>query len=207
MLKWAISRSAFMRLALVVFLASCGEGIPRLPALGQNDLIVAFGDSLTYGTGAAPDESYPEVLSKLIGRPVVGSGVPGEQTSGGLARLQDALEEHRPKILLLCLGGNDMLRKVDASVTESNLRQMVLSARAQGVSVVLIGVPIPALFGGSAEFYERIADDLGLPLENEVLSDILKDNSLKSDAIHPNAHGYRRMAESVAELLRKTGAL
>lgn len=168
---------------------------------------MAFGDSLTYGSGAGAQESYPEVLSGLIGRTVIGSGVPGEQTADGLRRLEYVLDEHQPRILLLCLGGNDMLRKVDAAVTESNLRQMVSVARARGVSVVLIGVPKPALFGGSAEFYERIAEDFGLPLENEVLNDVLKDNRLKSDPIHPNAQGYRRMAEAIAELLRKAGAV
>ncbi|MFN0313587.1 MAG: arylesterase [Burkholderiales bacterium] len=175
--------------------------------MGQSDVIVAFGDSITFGTGAAPGESYPEILSQMIGRTVVSAGIPGEQTAGGLQRIEDALAEHRPKVLLLCLGGNDMLRKVDASVTESNLRQIVAAARAKGIAVVLIGVPKPALFGGSAEFYERIAKDLGLPLENHVLNEILKNNALKSDPIHPNAQGYQRMAEAIAALLRKTGAL
>ena len=194
-------------LAAAALLAACGESIPRLPAVGERDVIVAFGDSLTYGTGASPQESYPAVLAGLIGRTVVGAGVPGEQTADGLRRLEYILDEHQPKILLLCLGGNDMLRKVDAAVTESNLRQMVNVARARGVAVVLIGVPKVALFGGNAEFYGRIARDLGLPLEDEVLNDVLRDNRLKSDPIHPNAQGYRRMAEAVAELLRKAGAV
>ena len=76
-------------------------------------------------------------------------------------------------------------KAINTNPEESNLRQMVLGAGAQGVWVVLIGVPKPALFGGNAEFYERIAEALGLPLENEVLNDILKDNSLKSDPVHP----------------------
>jgi lysophospholipase L1-like esterase len=194
-------------LAALAALAACGTDVPQLPAVAQDDVIVAFGDSLTYGTGAAPGEGYPEILSGLIGRTVIASGVPGEQSTGGLARLDPVLEEHRPKILLLCLGGNDMLRRVDASETESNLRRMVDIARSRGVAVVLIAVPKPALFGGSAGFYERIAEDLDLPLENEVLNNILRDNSLKSDPIHPNALGYRRMAEAIAELLKKAGAV
>jgi len=193
--------------AVVASLTACSEAVPQLPAVAQNEVILAFGDSLTYGTGAGPQEAYPEVLSALIGRTVIGSGVPGEQTSGALQRLEHALDEHQPKVLLLCLGGNDMLRKVDSSVTEANLRRMVDIARSRGVSVVLIGVPKPALFGGSAEFYERIAEDFGLPLENGVLNDILKDNRFKSDPIHPNAQGYRRLAEAIAELLRKAGAV
>lgn len=119
--------------AALAVLLGCGQDVPRITPLSQSDVIVAFGDSLTFGTGAAPAESYPEVLSKLAGRTVVNAGVPGEQTSGGLRRLEETLAEHRPKLLLLCLGGNDMLRKVDAAVTEGNLRQMVFAARNQGV--------------------------------------------------------------------------
>lgn len=204
---WAAFRNLLVSLAAAALLTACGDDAPRLPPVGQDDVILAFGDSLTYGTGAGAHESYPEVLSQLIGRRVVGSGVPGEQTRGGLGRLEYALEEHRPKILLLCLGGNDMLRRVDVQEIETNLRRMVDIARSRGVAVVLVAVPKPALFGGSAEFYERIAEDLALPLENEILNDVLKDNGLKSDPIHPNARGYRRMAEAIAELLRKAGAV
>lgn len=203
----ATFRGPLVWLATLTALAACGDDVPRLPFVGQNEVIVAFGDSLTYGTGAAPGESYPEVLSGLIGRSVIAAGVPGEQTRGGLARLESVLEEHEPKILLLCLGGNDMLRRVNTAEIEANLRRMVDIARSRGVAVMLIAVPKPALLGGNAEFYERMADDLDLPLENEVLNEVLKDNGLKSDPIHPNAQGYRRMAEAIAELLRRAGAV
>lgn len=201
----------WMRRALVVLalagLAACAKDVPTLPQLGPDDVIVAFGDSLTYGTGASEGESYPEVLSQLIGRDVVRAGLPGEQTAGGLRRLPNVLERHRPKLLLLCLGGNDMLRRVEPATIEANLRQMVELARSQGVAVVLIGVPRPALLPGTADFYDDIARDFGLPLEAGIFKDVLRDNAYKSDPIHPNAQGYRRVAEAVAELLRKAGAV
>jgi acyl-CoA thioesterase I len=200
-----------MRRALLVLalagLAACGKDVPPLPQIGPDDVIVAFGDSLTYGTGASEGESYPEVLSQLIGRTVIRAGLPGEQTAGGLRRLPNVLDYHRPKLLLLCLGGNDMLRKIDPSVTEANLRKMVELARAQGVAVALIGVPRPALFPGKAEFYEAVASDFGLPLEDRILKEVLRDNAYKADPIHPNAMGYRKMAEAIAELLRRAGAV
>ena len=65
----------------------------------------------------------------------------------------------------------------------------------------------PALFAGTADFYERIAEDLALPLEGDVLNDILRDNAYKSDPIHPNARGYRILAEAVADLLHRAGAV
>ncbi len=188
-------------------LAACSDAPPPLPRLGAEDVVLAFGDSITYGTGARPEESYPEVLAQLIGRRVVGAGVPGEVSANGLQRLPEVLDEVKPKLLLLCLGGNDMLRKVESVVIESNLRTMVRIARDRGIAVVLVAVPKPALFGGNAAFYQSIARENDLPLESKILKDILFDNEFKADPIHPNAKGYRRMAEALAELLRKAGAV
>ena len=188
-------------------LSGCGERNPVLPRLDAGDVVLAFGDSLTYGTGAPQGESYPEVLSGLIGRTVVAEGVPGERTAEGLERLAGVLDTHQPRIMLLCLGGNDMLRKVDATETETNLRQMIDTATARGVGVVQIGVPKPALLGGTAKFYERIAEDYAIPYEGEALNEILKDNAYKSDPIHPNARGYQLLATALAEVLRRSGAI
>jgi lysophospholipase L1-like esterase len=133
--------------------------------------------------------------------------VPGEVTAQGLARLPASLDEYQPKLLLLCLGGNDMLHGLDPAGTEANLREMVKLARSRGVAVVLIAVPKPRLIGGAAEFYRRVADELDVPLEDEVLVDVLRDNQYKSDMIHPNALGYRKIAQALADLLRNAGAI
>jgi lysophospholipase L1-like esterase len=196
---------AFLLIGALCLLAGCKYRPPPLPHVGPEDVILAFGDSLTYGTGATEEQSYPVVLAGLIGRKVVRDGVPGEVTQGGLERLPASLEEHRPKVLLLCLGGNDMLQRVPPETTEANLRAMVRLARDQGVSVVLIGVPRP--MGGTAEFYRRVAKELSVPLEADAVEDVLYDRALKSDPIHPNAEGYRVVAQAIANLLRAAGAL
>ena len=201
----ALLRSLVVALSLSA-LAACSDA-PPLPRLGVDDVVLAFGDSITYGTGARSEESYPEVLAELIGRRVVGAGVPGEVTANALERLPEVLDEFKPKLLLLCLGGNDMLRKIDVVAIESNLRTMVRMARDRGIAVVLIAVPKPALFGGNAAFYQIIAKENDLPLEGDILKDILFDNEFKADPLHPNAKGYRRMAEAIAGLLRRAGAV
>jgi lysophospholipase L1-like esterase len=200
------------RLAVVVLLlllpGACGPKTPQLPPLPEDGLVLAFGDSLTYGTGATADDSYPAVLERLIGRPVIRSGVPGEVSAAGLKRLAGTLKRYRPDLLVLCHGGNDILRLNNDDKTAANLRAMVKLARSQGVEVVLIGVPKPGLFlSDGAGFYQRIARDFAIPYAGEILGDILGSPSLKSDAIHPNAAGYRKLAESVAVLLRKSGAI
>ncbi len=199
--------TVWLLIASTLALSGCGSKVPALPKLGQNDIILAFGDSLTYGTGASEAESYPVVLSKLTGRTVIREGVPGETTEQGLRRLPSALETHKPKILLLCLGGNDMLRKVSDATIVANLREMIQAATRQGTAVVLLGVPRPALFGSAATFYGELAKEFRLPYEGEVLNDVLKKPGMKADPIHPNAQGYRVVAEAVAALLKKGGAL
>jgi acyl-CoA thioesterase I len=201
-----IRLGAFLLICLFVFVG-CGSKVPPLPRLGPDDVILAFGDSLTYGTGATEAESYPAVLAQLTNRTVIREGVPGETTSQGLQRLPGALETHKPKILLLCLGGNDMLRKVGDATIASNLREMIRMARAQGVAVVLLGVPKPALFGGAATIYGELAEEFGLAYEGDAINDVLRKPAMKADPIHPNAQGYRVVAEAVAALLRQTGAL
>ncbi|PZP54058.1 MAG: arylesterase [Azospira oryzae] len=197
-------------LALALFLlalAGCGGPRPQLAPLAPSDVVLAFGDSLTFGTGAPEDQSYPAVLGRLIGREVVRSGVPGETTGQALARLPGVLEEVRPRLVLLCLGGNDMLRKVNEQEIAENLRAMVRMIRDRGADVVLVAVPRPALLADPPAFYRAIAEEFRLPLEDQVVKEVLYSTGLKADPIHPNAEGYRRIAEALAELLRRSGAL
>jgi len=193
--------------ALAVFaLSACGK-IVAIPKLSPDAVVLAFGDSLTYGTGAREEESYPAQLAGLIGRNVVRSGLPGETSGAGLVRLPDVLDEHAPKLLILCHGGNDFLRKLPRDKAAENLRAMIRLAQARGVHVVLVATPEPGFSVSPPAFYAEIAKEFRIPYDGEVMSRVLKDNSLKSDTVHPNAQGYRLIAEKVAELLRKAGAV
>ena len=170
-------------------------------------MVLAFGDSLTYGTGAAENESYPAQLEKLIGRRVVRAGVPGEVTAQALERLPGALDEHGPQLLLLCIGGNDFLRRLGNAQAERNLRAMVELARKRGIGVLLIATPEPGLLPSPPGFYSDLAKEFHLAYEGGVITEVLKDASLKSDPIHPNARGYGIIAERVAATLKKNGAI
>jgi acyl-CoA thioesterase I len=100
-----------------------------------------------------------------------------------------------------------MLQKVSPAQIRSNLRTMIDLIRQRGAGVVLIGVPEPKLFSDPPAFYSELAKELSLPYEGEILDDVLHDRALKSDAVHPNAQGYARIAEALAGLLRATGAI
>jgi len=192
---------------LCLFLFACTSTQPALSQLPDNAVILAFGDSLTSGVGAPPGSSYPEVLETLIHRKVIKSGISGEVSGEGVVRLPGELSMHKPKLVLLCMGGNDILRKMDLEKTSNNIRQMVQMIRDSGAEVVLIGVPKPGLVLSIAPFYKKISKDTGVPLEGLLLADILADNKLKADAIHPNAEGYRLLAQGIAAFLRKAGAV
>jgi len=202
-----VKTRAFLAVLVAALLAACGGSSPKLAPLSGDAVVLAFGDSLTYGTGADPQESYPARLEALIGRKVVAAGVPGEVSAAGLARLPSALDEVKPQLVILCEGGNDFLRKLDDAQAADNVRAMVRLALARGAQVVLIGVPKPALLPSPPDFYREIAGELRVPYEGGALKKILTDNELKSDFAHPNARGYAKLAEAIAALLKKSGAV
>lgn len=207
-LPWEASVPLFRAfLATLLLIASgCGQQV-KLPPLAPDSVLLAFGDSLTFGTGANENESYPAQLEKMAGRRVVREGVPGEVSEAGLARLPAILDEHRPRVLLLCHGGNDFLQRLPKAKAAENLRAMIRLAKARGIDVLLIGTPEPGLTVSTAAFYAEIAKEFRIPYEGDVLSKILRDAGLKADQVHPNALGYRLMAERVYALLQKAGAL
>ena len=191
-----------------LLLSACSDSTPRLPLLAENTVILAFGDSLTYGTGAHENQSYPAVLSKLTGRTVINAGIPGEVSAQGRERLPALLDRHRPELLLLCHGGNDLLRRINSAVTRSNIESMIEAATQRNIPVLLIGVPKPGLmFLDAAEIYSEIAEKYKLVYEGDILPDVESDSALKSDQIHPNADGYQRIAAAIYQLMTKSGAL
>ncbi len=180
---------------------------PKLSRLSDNAVILAFGDSITYGTGAAASQSYPAVLETLTRRRVVNAGVPGEVSAEGLVRLPDVLAQNKPDLLILCHGGNDLLRGLDLQQTKRNLKAMIKIAKEKNVAVILIAVPAPGIFLKPPALYEEIADDQRIPLEENILETILSNGKWKADYIHPNAAGYSMMADAIRDLLQKTDAL
>lgn len=193
-------------LALLLLLTACDNG-ERFSFLRPNDVILAFGDSLTYGTGAPEDKSYPAQLEKMLARKVINAGVPGEVSAAGLKRLPGLLDEHEPDMLILCHGGNDILRRLDREKTIANLKAMIGEAQSRKIPVIMVSVPQFGLFIDSAPFYKEIAEEMKVPVENSIVSNILTEKNLKSDTIHPNADGYTKMAEGIADLLKEYGAI
>ena len=201
-----LARSLAIALA-VLTLAACGGSSQKLEKLSSDAVVLAFGDSLTFGTGAAPGESYPSQLEALIGRKVVNAGVPGEVSAAGLERLPTVLDEVKPALLLLCHGGNDFLRKMDEAAAAQNVKAMVRMARERNIQVVLIATPKPTLPPSVPVFYREIAAQARIGFVEAVMKEVLSDRALKSDFVHPNANGYREIAKAVQKALKQGGAV
>jgi acyl-CoA thioesterase-1 len=203
----------FIRLpALTVstlMLVGCGA---RKPIRGQlvpaGSTVLALGDSLTQGTGAVPESSYPAALARLTGWRVVNGGVPGDTTAQALERTPALLDELHPALVLLSIGGNDFLRRMDEGEARANVQRIVELVHAGGAQVLLIAVPRPTLaarFTGSLDdhpMYGELAESLRLPLHRQGWAEVLRDERLKSDAIHANAQGYEQFARGLAGTLR-----
>jgi len=192
---------------LLIFLTACGDPTPQLERLPDDAVILAFGDSLTYGTGANKEESYPSVLENTINRKIINAGVPGELSMQGLKRLPKLLEKYQPGLMILCHGGNDILRKENLAEAETNIREMIALAKNKNIPVILLGVPKPGLFLSSAKLYANIAESTNVIFMPNLIADVLSDASMKSDSVHPNKAGYREMAFTIANTLQDAGAL
>jgi acyl-CoA thioesterase I len=186
--------------------SSCSENAGLQP-LASSATVLAFGDSLTYGTGSSVNKAYPAVLESLIHRKVINAGVPGEISQKGLSRLPGLISQYRPDLIIICHGGNDILRKLDIKQTKANIQHMIDMAMQNNSQVILIGVPEFGIFLNSSPIYQTLADENRIPIENDILGNILGNNSLKSDHIHPNAQGYQLFAEQIALLLERSGAI
>lgn len=174
--------------------------------LKTTETILAFGDSLTYGYGASRSESYPSVLASLTGSKVINGGVNGDTSSEALQRLPKLLEDESIELIILCFGGNDILRKLSMSELKENLRGMINMAKAKNIEVLLVSIPNLTLFGLSPlALYKELSLEESVPLANGVVAAILSKASLKSDQIHPNALGYKKMADDIYSALQKHG--
>ena len=204
-------RSKVMALTLMsaaVATSSCSREQPKeyLPA---DSTVVALGDSLTYGYGATPQTSYPAILAELTGWQIINAGVNGDTSADVLAR-SAAIIAQNPDLVLLGVGGNDVLRRTESMTTKANITATITTIKAANIPVVLIAEPhfsSSALFGRASDnpIYKEIATSEEIPLYSKGWSEVLSDDSLKSDQIHANAAGYRHFAQGLYGYLQDEG--
>lgn len=199
------SRRLVFSLLASLLLAGCGSSVVDC-RLKPDDVILAVGDSLTEGIGAAADATYPAQLSHMVGRPVVAAGLRGERTEGLIKRLPALLKEHKPALVFITIGGNDFLQRVPREITRrelSRISQLVLSYGATPVFFSIPGKTMGAFVGQLSDdpLYDELKKVSGVGVIPDVVTSILNDASLKSDPVHPNAQGYLKMAQAAANVV------
>ncbi len=160
--------------------------------------MLIFGDSLSAGYGIDVDQSWATLLQSRLESQgyehrVVNASITGETTEGGAARIDSALTEFSPELIILELGGNDGLRGFPPERMQGNLEKIVSSAKASGADVVLLGIRIPPNYGTRyTEAFEGVYRDVAQKFEIEWIEFFmegvaLNDELLLDDRIHPNA--------------------
>jgi acyl-CoA thioesterase-1 len=163
---------------------------------------VAFGDSLTAGYGAGDGGGYPAQLGQRLGVPIQNLGAPGETSSDGLKRIAE-VEALNPRVVLLCFGGNDVLRNVPRDRMFANIAAMIDRLHARGSFVVLIGIRGTSVIGdANAKGFKQLAKDKEVKHVANLLDGILSQPRLMSDYVHPNDAGYARIAERLEKELK-----
>jgi lysophospholipase L1-like esterase len=194
---------------VTLVLAACSRGDAPLTGchLPSGATVLAIGDSLTRGHGAV-GEGYAEQLQQRLGDAisVVQAGIDGERSEGLLARIDDALAEHRPALVLITSGGNDVLRRVPAERTRAQLRTVAQRIRAAGAVPVIFAVPQPGIGAVAGVLHDHpLFEELAAEMHviPDVVADVLGEDALKADAIHPNRAGYARLAAAAADVLQR----
>jgi lysophospholipase L1-like esterase len=187
---------------VIISLVGC-HNEPTIKPLHKTDLILAFGDSLTFGTGAEAQYSYPATLEKLIGMRVVNGGVPGDTVDKGLARLPALLQQYHPTLVILCIGGNDILRRRPYNVIALQLEKLIQLIKSSGASIILIGVPGLHYSVTAAGFYRSVAEQENIPVDMELLPRLFLNEQYKSDPIHLNNAGYQALAAGIKDFMQK----
>lgn len=166
--------------------------------------IVAYGDSITAGRGARPGCGWPALLSQRLGLPVLNLGRGGAMASDGLAGFDELVLPHRPGLVILAFGGNDLLRKRPPAEVFADLSALTGRVHACGAVAVLVGLRGSWLFGiDYITPFRSLALERGAALVPSILDGIWGNPLRMADAAHPNARGYAVMAQRIGGVVEQ----
>ena len=198
-----------------MWLAAAGAGAP-VQAQGARRTLLVVGDSLSAEYGIARGSGWVALLEQRIAQQklpvrVVNASISGDTTSGGRSRLPALLQQHRPQVVVVALGGNDALRGLPLDMTEANLTAMARAAKAAGAKVLIAGIAVPPNYGRKysedfARLFGTVARAEGTALVPFLLAGVADapnaDALFQPDRIHPTAAAHPQMLDNVWSVLR-----
>lgn len=197
---------------LVLLLVACGKPQEQYTKIVSGDTVVAFGDSVTYGYNVSKAQNYPTLLAASTGWNVINAGISGERADQAKNRILSVIEQYQPKAVLIEFGGNDFLKRRDVKAVKEDLRAIIQAVKSKNALPILVAVPSLSPFAAlgkpsDASIYRELADEENIPLIHSVFADVLRNEDLKLDQIHPNAQGYQQMTDGMVIQLRALGIL
>lgn len=199
--------------ALFCLALAIGCSKKREAQLVPGSVVLALGDSITAGHGVMPEEAWPALLARRSGWRIVNAGVSGDTSGGALQRLAALIAEHAPQLVIVEIGGNDMLRRAAESKISANIAAIIELAQQHRVRVVLLAIPRPSVLGAAtgrlapADFYAALGSRREVILERDAVSDVLSDAALRLDPLHPNPAGHVILSEKLENSFRASGLL
>ena len=202
--------AVFFALLLLCGLSACSKPETSLPA---NSTVLILGDSLTQGVGASSAQTnYPALLKQQTQWNIINGGVSGNTSEQALARLPELLQQHQPKLVIISIGGNDFLQRLPNSDTQANIAQSIALSQQSGAQVLLVAVPeltLAAAVGHPNDhaMYAQLAQSHQVHLLEDAWSDVLADETLRSDAVHASDAGYQTFTKLLTKRLEQIGWL
>jgi len=175
--------------------------------------VVVFGDSLSAGYGIDVDQSWTALLQSRLETQgyehrVINASISGETTEGGKTRIGAALENFRPDLVILELGGNDGLRGFPPSVMKDNIRTIIQTTQLHGAEIVVLGIRIPTNYGprytrAFEGVYRELAAELDVRWIEFFMDGVaLNDDLMQDDGIHPNAEAQPLLLDNAWPIIR-----
>lgn len=165
--------------------------------------IVVLGDSLAAGVGSKGQRNgFVTVLSQRLGVEIVNRGVPGDSTADGLKRLDADVLALKPALVVLELGGNDFLRRMDPDRTFANLETLIRRSQDSGAAVLVLGIRGGLLRDRRQNRFREVAERNQAAYVPDLLEGVFAHPALMADAIHPNDAGHRQIAERLDPIMR-----
>lgn len=177
-------------------------------ASANEPVILVLGDSISAAWGINTEQGWVALLQQRLNEKkysyqVINASVSGDTSRTGLNRLDNALNQHKPSIVIVALGGNDGLRGLPISETESSLSSIIEKSQQAGLSVLLAGVRLPPNYGvyynsQFADMFQRLASKYNVPLVPKILGQVADNPELmQADRTHPTAEGQVQVLENV----------
>ena len=201
MIKNKLLFIVFVGLIAFIGLTGCAKReIANLGSKGTN--IICFGDSITFGYGVNPGEDYPTALGKMVAVSVINCGIDGDTTVEALQRLDEDALQRDPLLVIIEFAGNDFLRKIPKETTINNVKEMIGRIQARKAMVAIVDISAGMFMAEYRGALKKLAAEENVIFVPSVLSGIITNPGMKSDFMHPNAAGYKIVAERIYRMIK-----